>query len=302
MTIQSDFDSAPASAWSAWTAIDVVPSFSSAALRETLDGGQMFRFNQSQDGVWTGVWGNHVVRVRETDSGNIEVAFPVGRKEHGLLAIKHLLALDRPYDAYFAALPRRIDPVLDRAMRSCEGLRIVNMPLGEALLCFLCSPMKRIPQIKQVLENLAQAFGPELVPGVHALPTWAMLADVDEEALRGCKLGYRAHSIAGTAKMLADNPRFLDEVAALPYSAAREKLTELPGVGGKIADCALLYSGTANLQPFPVDTWILKAMAGLYGLDGWEPERVAQFGRTHFGDLAGLAQQFLFVYVRKNGV
>ena len=278
--------------------LDVAPAFSHAALCETLDGGQMFRFNLSTDGVWTGVWGGHVAKVREEGQG-IEASFPAGREVEGLPALRHLLALDRPYGDYHAALPRRIDTVLDRAMVACEGLRIVNLPLGEALLCFLCSPMKRIPQIKQVLENIARDFGPELLPGIHALPTWAELANATEEDLRGCKLGYRAHSIAGTARMLAEKPNFLNEVAALPYAEARQKLTELPGVGGKIADCVLLYSGAADLQPFPVDTWILKAMATLYGLDGWEPEQVGQFGRTHFGDLAGLAQQFLFVYARK---
>jgi N-glycosylase/DNA lyase len=288
--------------WSAWTSLATAPAFSPAALRETLDGGQMFRFNQDANDVWTGVWGGNVARLRERDGGCIEASFPLGTERKSLPALVHLLALDRPYGEYYAALPRRIDPVLERAMSDCEGLRIVNMPLGEAILCFLCSPMKRIPQIKQALENIAQTFGRKLQPGIHALPTWEALAQVDELALRRCKLGYRAHSIAGTAQMLAQKPGFIDKVSALPYAEAREMLKELPGVGGKIADCVLLYSGAANLQPFPVDTWILKAMAKLYGLDGWEPEQLGQFGRAHFGNMAGLAQQFLFVYARKQKI
>jgi N-glycosylase/DNA lyase len=75
-------------------------------------------------------------------------------------------------------------------------------------------------------------------------------------------------------------------------------LTTLPGVGPKIADCVLLF-GAANYEAFPVDTWILQAMAERYGLHGWSPVQVAQFGRAHFGRLAGLAQQFLFSGERK---
>jgi N-glycosylase/DNA lyase len=39
-------------------------------------------------------------------------------------------------------------------------------------------------------------------------------------------------------------------------------------------------------------------MAARYGLDGWKPAQVAQFGRAHFGPLAGLAQQYLFAWER----
>jgi N-glycosylase/DNA lyase len=292
---------ANASAWSQWVALETHPSFSQEALAETLDGGQLFRFNRDTDGSWGGVWSDYAARVRLCANGSLEASFPKGRTAETIPALRHLLGLELPYEAYYASLPRAVDPVLDRAMRACEGLRVVNQPLGEALLGFLCSPMKRIPQIKLVLDALAQSFGTEILPGVHALPTWEILAEVDEAALRRCKLGYRAKSIAGCARRLAEEPDFLAEVATLPYPLARKKLEELPGVGGKIADCVLLYSGAGRLEPFPVDTWILKAMSNLYGLAGWAPEETALFGRRHFGHLAGLAQQFLFVYVRKGG-
>lgn len=287
--------------WSGWTRLEVTPSFSRSAFVETIDGGQLFRFNRNPDDSWTGVWGTYVAKVRLCGDGALEASFPKGRAAETLPALNRLLGLNHPYNDYYAALPRAVDPVLDRAMRNCEGLRIVNQPLGESLLGFLCSPMKRIPQIKISLENLAHSFGAEILPGVYALPTWEELAEVDEAALRRCKLGYRAKSIAGCARRIAEEPEFLAEVESLPYEEARRKLVELPGVGGKIADCALLYSGAGQLAPFPVDTWILKAMAGLYGLEGWGSEEVAQFGRKHFGPLAGLAQQFLFVYARNSG-
>ena len=68
-------------------------------------------------------------------------------------------------------------------------------------------------------------------------------------------------------------------------------------MGEKVADCVLLF-GAGRLEAFPVDTWIIKAMARRYGLEGWGPAQVAHFGRTHFGLQAGLAQQYLFAYER----
>jgi N-glycosylase/DNA lyase len=74
----------------------------------------------------------------------------------------------------------------------------------------------------------------------------------------------------------------------------------LPGVGEKIADCVALF-GLGHLEAFPVDTWMLKAMARRYGLDNWNPAQVAHFGRTHYGPAAGLAQQYLFAWERAHG-
>ena len=58
------------------------------------------------------------------------------------------------------------------------------------------------------------------------------------------------------------------------------------------------FSWSTPLEAFPVDVWILKTLARRYGLDDWRPAQLAQFGRTHFGPLAGLAQQFLFAWER----
>ncbi len=68
----------------------------------------------------------------------------------------------------------------------------------------------------------------------------------------------------------------------------------------KIANCVLLF-GAGRLEAFPVDTWVLMSLARRYDLTGWKPGPVAHFGRTHFGPLAGLAQQYLFAWERRFG-
>ena len=117
---------------------------------------------------------------------------------------------------------------------------------------------------------------------------------------RACLLGFRAKYISKTAKFLAHHPGWLEETEHLPYAAAKARLVELPGVGEKVADCVLLF-GAGRLESFPVDTWMLKSLARRYALDGWKPAQVAHFGRTHFGQLAGLAQQYLFSWERRFG-
>jgi N-glycosylase/DNA lyase len=135
---------------------------------------------------------------------------------------------------------------------------------------------------------------------VRALPTWEALREVDESELRACKLGFLARHVHAIARWLAARPGWLEETASLPYAEAKARLVELPGVGAKIADCVLLF-GAGRLEAFPVDVWVLRAMARRYGLAGWSPVQVAQFGRVHFGPLAGLAQQYLFAWERRHG-
>jgi len=155
-------------------------------------------------------------------------------------------------------------------------------------------------QIKQMIALLAERHGAPLAPGVNRLPGWTEIAAISEADLRACLLGFRARYIRETALFLAAHPGWLEATETAPYAEAKTRLTSLPGVGEKVADCVLLF-GAGKLEAFPVDTWIIKAMARRYGLDGWTPAQVAHFGRTHFGAHAGLAQQYLFSYERAHG-
>lgn len=214
--------------------------------------------------------------------------------------VEHYWAATVDFEAATEALPWRSDPVLARALQPWRGMRILKQPLGETLLTFLCSPVKRIPQIRACLDALALALGEVVLPGVQALPTWPRLAEASEAQLRACQVGYRAKSIQGTAARLMREPGWLQQVEQLPYAEAHQALLQLPGVGAKIADCVLLYGG-GHLQAFPVDTWVAKALTRWYGLGDWSLPQLRQFGQLHFGAHAGLAQQYLFSGMRSGG-
>ena len=282
-------------AWSDWRSVQWNEILSPPVLAELLDGGQAFRWRPDADGAWIGRWAGHTARLKRDDAGRLLWSAP----EPGAAAVGRALGiyLDTGRDgaALTDILPWRGDPHLLRCLQAFPGLRVLRQPFGETLLCFLCSSAKQIVQIKQAVSLLASRHGRS-----GALPGWEAIARLPESALRACLLGFRARHIHGVAAFLAAHPGWLEETEGLPYAAARERLCGLPGVGEKIADCTLLF-GAGRLEAFPVDVWILRAMARRYGLEGWKPAQVAQFGRLHFGPHAGLAQQYIFAWERAYG-
>ena len=297
--------------WSDWQPLAGITALSADVLHETLDGGQAFRWHRQPDATWVGVWGAHVARLRLARDERIEWSAPV-QADSTAGALQRYLATECDFAALADTLPWRSDPHLARCIVAFSGLRILRQPFGETLLGFLCSATKQIVQIKQMLALLAERHGSPITPAIrpgsgphalsplpvfHRLPTWPELAEIPEATLRGCLLGFRARYIAETARFLARNPGWLEETETSPYATAKERLCSLPGVGEKVADCVLLF-GAGRLEAFPVDVWILKTLAQRYGLDGWRTPHLAQFGRVHFGPLAGLAQQYLFTWER----
>jgi N-glycosylase/DNA lyase len=285
-----------------------------SVLAETVDGGQAFRWERHGD-VWTGQWDSHRASLRHVEGGQ-QLQWCAPTAATGPALVRYLDGNGDPR-ALADTLPWRSDAHLARCLAAFPGLRILRQPFGETLLGFLCSATKQIVQIKQMMALLAERHGavirrasdlqtPSLTTtGVrktdalplHRLPTWGEIAAVPEAELRKCLLGFRARYIHQTAQFIAAHPGWLEETETLPYAEAKARLMSLPGVGEKVADCVLLF-GAGKLEAFPVDVWILKTMERRYGLDGWKPAQVAQFGRAHFGPLAGLAQQYLFAWER----
>jgi N-glycosylase/DNA lyase len=286
----------PVQNWTDWQSLPL--TLTTSVLAELLDGGQSFRWRSEGDSEWLGTWSDCAVKLALTGDGALYWSAPIavaGRMQRELAAY---FGLNGSLAKQVDTLPWRSDAHLAKCLETFPGLRILRQPFGETLLCFLCSATKQIVQIKQMTALLADRHGREIVPGFKSLPTWPELATVSEIALRGCLLGFRARHIHQTAVFLAGNPGWLAETEALSYAEAKERLCLLPGVGEKIADCTLLF-GAGKLEAFPVDVWILRTMERRYGLTGWKPAQVAQFGRAHFGPLAGLAQQYLFAYERR---
>lgn len=280
--------------WTPWRRMALRAPMGDRVLAEVLDGGQSFRWRR-EEGGWVGVFGRHVARIRSHPKG-VEWCQPAGLPDSEKSLARYLDA-EGEQAGLAERLPWRSDVFLREAMERFPGMRILRQEPDEALLAFLCSSNKQILQIRRMVAALAERLGEPIVPGFRALPSWEALTRADEPTLRACGLGYRAAFIRGTARRLAVAQDWTIQAGAGPTGATEAWLAELPGVGPKVASCVALF-GLGRMDAFPVDTWIGKVMAVGYGLHGWRREALAQFGRAHFGEGAGLAQQFLFARAR----
>lgn len=268
---------------------------SSHGWRETLIGGQCFRWRvvSKEPDTYVGQIDDQAVTLNLSNDKVTWDNAGIPKKR-----IQHYLALDTEFHHVMDRLPWRSDPQLHAAIDAFPGLRILRQPIEEALFCFLCSSVKSIPQIQELLELVCRTYGKSLGHNQFSFPGWAAISNIGETPLRELKLGYRAKYIAQTAQRVS--PEFFEDLKSADYPKAKTMLIALPGVGEKIADCVCLF-GLQHLEAFPVDTWIAQAMESLYGLNGWSLQQIAHFGRAHFGANAGLAQQYLFSYMRSQG-
>lgn len=266
-------------------------------LEATLTSGQAFRWDLHGND-WCGVVGRHWVRLQRSSVGiRARVEEPVADWEW----LRVYLQLDVDLQAVVNSFPR--DAILKHAVTACHGLRLLKQDPWECLASFILSSTKQIVQIKQVISNLCREFGsavrrPDGEPCTFSFPSPGQLAAASEADLRACKMGFRAPYLLETARLIHDGRVQLSAIASLPLSEARSALTELPGVGRKIADCALLF-GFGFQAAFPIDVWVLRALRDLYFPHRRvTPQKLRIFADTHFGPHAGYAQQYLFHYMR----
>jgi len=288
-------------------------------LAATLDSGQVFRW-QPVDHSWHGVVGRHSLQL--TQKGNVlHATTPAPLNDWQFL--RNFLQTETDLAAILKTFPD--DEPMQAAVAACCGLRLLRQDPWECLASFILSSTKQIVQIRQIVALLCEQFGepcsgglrPSLLTndaspavtdrrynlgaGPASFPTPQRLAAASEAELRACKMGFRAPSLLNAARRIADGKLDLEKIRTLDYAAARAELMTLHGVGGKIADCVLLF-GYGFDTAFPVDVWIERALQELYFPRRRASEkRLRHFAATHFGPHAGYAQQYLFHYMRTKG-
>jgi len=213
---------------------------------------------------------------------------------------QNYFALDHPLTEICATFPN--DPAMNAARVFCRGLRIVRQPPWECLATFITSALKQVAHIAQISHTLRERFGERIEWQGHTFfsyPTPKRLAECSEADLRACALGFRAKNLLGAARMIAAGDVDLELAAALDDNAARAELCRLPGVGEKVANCALLF-GFGRLRAFPVDVWIERVLRQLYFARkrNVTARRLREFSASYFGEYGGYAQQYLFHHAR----
>jgi len=247
--------------------------------------GQCFRWDADGNGVYTGVAMGRAARLRSA-GGSVFIS---GTAEDFESVWRGYFDLDRDYARIREQLC--IDDFMRCATGFGEGIRILRQDRWEALCSFIISQCNNIPRIKKIISVLCHEFGEKLEFGgekFHNFPSAQRLAVLDSESLAPLRCGYRASYIISAARAVADGTLDLDALSGATVEAARAALKRLNGVGDKVADCVILF-GLGILDSFPLDTWMKRAVAAFYG---------AGFDPAVFSPYAGIAQQYIFYYIR----
>ena len=258
-------------------------------LATTLQSGQVFHWNPLPDGSWSGLIGDHAVRVSEK---NNQLVLLQGDPR---LVARHF-ALDHPLEKIYAAFPD--EPLSQSALAACRGMRILRQPRWECLATFITSSMKQVSHIRGMSLAIREKFGTPVEDSpVNAYPHFTILARANESALRDCGLGYRAANLLATAQALDSGQLDLEALAAQPTARLRRSLETLPGIGVKVANCILLFA-YERLDCVPIDTWIHRILLAMrHGRDG-TPRQLAAYARRRLGPYGGYVQQYLFHHAR----
>ncbi len=270
----------------------VIDSIKDFNLHDTLTCGQCFRWKQ-QDDTWVGnVFGKEVQLSYRPSALSLT---GVNQEEYSAHWV-HYLSLDEDYALYKKQLSFQ-DDIMTKAVSFGTGLRLLKQDIWETLISFIISQNNGIPRITKIIDTLCRCFGNEIAENVYAFPTPEQLAKLNSCDMDSCKAGYRTAYVIKTANQVLQGEVNLYCLRDLPYLEARENLMKLHGVGMKVADCTLLFSGY-HPEAFPVDRWVLRVMAELYPESGDSIASIQAFASEKWGKLAGLAQEYLFYYVR----
>lgn len=273
-------------------------------LKDIFECGQCFRWNEENDGSYTGVWKNNVVNVKQNGKditfegvcldGNIEDE------------VKYYFDLDRNYEDIKRELSN-IDENMSQSIKYGEGIRILNQDLWETIISFIISANNNIPRIKGIIERLSKAYGKEIEFNGNIYYTFPLpedLKDVTVEEYRKLGLGFRDVRLYETTKMVLEKKIDLESLSQNPNTnEIREELLNLAGVGPKVADCILLFSTLKRFEVFPIDVWVRRVMNDLYIKEEDEnkvsKKKIEKLANEKFGNLAGMAQQYLFYWRRE---
>lgn len=285
------------------------------SLADTLECGQIFRYEliESKDGYC-----EYMIPIGDT------LAI-VGQEKRGELLIfsedeataceKILPFLDCYFDYKSAKklIEENTDsPWLKSAADFGEGIAILNQNAWESLISFIISQNNNIPRIRRIIREICYAYGENLAEkcglkkcpisrisgtpcnencvgcgSCYSFPTPSDIHN-NPEALLPTHPGFRYRYILDATERVYTGKLSLLELEGKGYEEIREGLKEIVGVGDKVADCVALF-GFHKLDAFPIDVWMRRAIDTY--LNG-------EIDITPFKSVGGLAQQYIFHYIR----
>lgn len=260
---------------------DIIVHENDLDLDETLDCGQAFRWKRIESDyhcTYEGSFLNDDLKISQTEKGNF--IFHNTSEEDFLGKWSDYFDFQTDYSELKRAFSE--DETLAKACKFAGGIRLLRQNSWECLISFIISQNNNIPRIKGIIDRLCERYG-------GAFPSADLLSSETPDTLSYLRSGFRAKYIADAAQKTASGEIDLTAIAAMPIDEARTSLKTIKGVGPKVAECVLLF-GMHRTDAFPVDVWIKRVLSEYY------PSGFPDFAR----DNAGIAQQYLFHYIRCN--
>ena len=281
----------------------IIENQESFELKDIFECGQCFRWNENEDGSYTGVINKGVLNVEKQGKKIIFIGMLDGDIKE---AVRFYFDLDRNYEEIKRELSN-IDKYLKTSVEYGKGIRILNQDLWETIISFIISANNNIPRIKGIIERISKKYGTEIEwngEKYYTFPTPKQLGKATVEDLRSLGTGFRDVRIYETTRKVLNGEFDLYEIEKADTLTAREELLTLSGVGPKVADCILLFSTLKRFDVFPIDVWVRRVMNELYIKNEDEnkvsKKEIMKIAEQKFGNLEGLAQQYLFYWKRES--
>ena len=286
------------------------------SLKDTMECGQCFRYEKIErsDGIdeYMTVVGNTLIRVAQKERG--ELIFPNMSEDVFTSVAVPYFALDRDLEVVRKNVADNTDSKwLKEAADFGAGIAILGQDSWETIISFIISQNNNIPRIRKIVREISAVYGTNLsiVNDYNSCPlkliegspnadtckvcgrcyTFPTAEDIvkSPENLLPSKPGFRYGYILDAAEKIANGEVDITKIKnENRYEYTLETLKTIKGVGDKVASCAALF-GFGNLEAFPIDVWMKRAIDTYF--DG-------KLDPTTLGPYAGIAQQYIFHYIR----
>jgi N-glycosylase/DNA lyase len=185
-------------------------------LDHTLSCGQVFRWGKA-NGWWYGIVDGSILKVRQDGDELHFTAYPKDVEE---AFIKSYFRLDDDLSNILQTINKDVE--INKAIRQFSGLRILRQSVWDCLISYVCATNASIAVIENMLQNLSEKFGDEIIVNGKAFfsfPKVKKLAKASINKIKLCKVGYRAQYLSEIAKQVENNPNLLfafDKLEAFP--------------------------------------------------------------------------------------
>ena len=282
-----------------------IENIKSFELADIFDCGQCFRWNKQDDGSYTGVFKENVMNVQKNGDTVIFKGICNGDIKE---IVQDYFDLNRNYEEIKETLSK-IDDNVKTSIQYGQGIRILNQDLWEMIISYIISANNNIPRIKGIIERISKTYGKEIEwngEKYYTFPTVEELKDVTVEDYRKLGTGFRDIRLYETTKMILNKDVDISKLNEIKdTNQVRDELLKLSGVGPKVADCILLFSTLKRFDVFPIDVWVRRVMNDLYihkeDEKNVSKKEILKLANDKFGNLEGIAQQYLFYWRRELG-